>query len=34
MGLGVNGLVFGGRGVSLVMHICFLADAWPIHVHM
>lgn len=34
IGLGVNGLAFGGRGVSLVMRVCFLADAWPIHVHM
>ena len=33
-GLGVNGLAFGGRGVSLVMRVCFLADAWLIHVHV
>lgn len=34
LGLGVNGLAFGGKGVSLVVCVCFLADAWLIHVHM
>jgi len=33
VGLGVSGLAFGGRGVSLAMRVHFLADAWPIHLH-